>query len=157
MIRSSPFHVVTKARTASRAALRAADSLAVIALVRASENESAARSAAREAVLAFVTMWNKDELIKRADDEWKTKEYREKLDKLFKFYRRLGTFKSLGEANGKVEARFFAGEKDNGIISNYSFPATFSAGTATIDIRSHKESSGWKIIGIYIRSEALIR
>lgn len=132
-------------------------SLAAIALIRAQESETAARSAAREAVLAFVTTWNEDELIKRADDEWKTKEYREKLDKLFTFYRRLGTFKSLGEANGKVEARYFAGEKDNGIVSNYSFPATFSAGTATIDIRSHKEPSGWKIIGINIRSEAFVR
>lgn len=132
--------------------------LITIFVVRAHDEEAEAQKATREAVLSFVTNWNEDELIKRADDNFKTAEMHAKLDKIFALCRRrLGTFKSLGKGTGTVNLNYFVEGKKNGYLANYTFPATFSSGPATIEIQSHKEPAGWKILYFNIKSEALMQ
>ena len=128
-----------------------------ILIVRGLDERAGAEKASREAVLAIVTTWNEDELIKRGVNDFKTKETREKLDQVFAFYQRLGTFKSLGDGSGNVDTNYGVAGKLDGYTAHYSFPATFSADTATIEIESHKESSGWKILTFNVKSEAFIR
>ena len=127
-----------------------------IGILRAHDEQAEAEKASREAILSFVTTWNEEELIKRAEDDLKTEEMRAKLTKLFAVCRqRVGTFKSLGKGTGTVNWNYFVAGQNNGYTANYSFPATFSSGPATIEIRSHKGPAGWKIVFFTIRSDAL--
>lgn len=128
-----------------------------IMLVRGHNEEPGAEKASREAILAIVTTWNENALIERGVNDFKTAQYRPQIDDLFASYRRLGTLKSLGAAKGNVDTNYGVVGKLDGYTAHYSFPATFSADTATIEIDSHKEPSGWKIIRFNIKSKAFAR
>jgi hypothetical protein len=132
-------------------------SLAVFAWLQFKEAEPQARKAARDAIVATVTTWNEDALLARSTDELRSPAKRPEVDKIFAIYRRLGTFKSLGEPTSNIKFKSFAGNEFRGSTAEYSFPATFSAGSATIRVRMRKLAAGWRIFNFRIDSDALVR
>jgi hypothetical protein len=131
--------------------------LVAMFMMHAPAVEADAKQAAREAVLAVVTTWNPDDLLKRGSRELDSAQNRAKIGRLFSLYRRLGTLKNLGDPQGTSEMKFLLGAKHNGVTARYSFKATFSAGDATVTIRTRKETSGWKITAFRIDSDAFLQ
>lgn len=128
-----------------------------IFMTRGPAVEAESQKAAREAVVAIVTNWDQQELLRRSSDELKSVLPPDKVGRIFATYRRLGKLQSLGAPQGKAEVKFLAGSK-NGVNTRYSFPATFSAGKATITIRMRKtEAAGWKMFGFTINSDAFLQ
>ena len=110
----------------------------------------------QDAVPKIVTNWNSQELVDRATTELLAGEPRDKIDRLFVKFQRLGTFKHLDKPEGIVEGWTYTGMGGTVTRGNYTAKAEFEKGNATIKIQLRRVGDTWKISGFHINSDALL-
>lgn len=132
-------------------------SAVVIAATRAWTQSNASREAARRVVLGVVSEWNAPALEANASDEFKKVLTPATLDGVFTMFRKLGKFRSLGEPTGGAKVALGVGAFRSGVTAEYSFPATFANGEATIRIALVYEASSWRVNGFFVNSDVLVR
>jgi hypothetical protein len=110
----------------------------------------------QDAVPKIVTNWNSQELVDRATPELLAAgESRDKLDRLFIMFQRLGSFKHLDKPEGTVVSSAYTG---TGTVTtgNYKALGEFEKGKARIEIQLQRVGNTWKINGFHIFSDALL-
>lgn len=110
----------------------------------------------QEAVPKIVTNWNSQELVDRATPELLAAGgSRDKIDRLFEMFQRLGSFKHLDKPKGIVTSSAYTGT-GTVTLGNYKAQAEFEKGMARIEIQLRRVNDAWKINGFHIFSDALL-
>ncbi len=111
----------------------------------------------QNAVPKIVTNWNIQELVNRASPQLNsTVAARGGYDRIFEMFQRLGSFKQLGTPKGMVGTSTFTGE-GTATVGNYTVPAEFEKGHATIQIQLLRVNDTWQINGFYIHSDVFLQ
>ena len=129
----------------------------VIAATRAWTQSNASREAARRVVLGVVSEWNAPALEANASDEFKKVFTPATRDQVFTLFRKLGNLRSLGEPTGGAKVALGVGAFRSGVTAEYSFPATFVNGEATIRIALVYEKNSWRVNGFFVNSDVLVK
>jgi hypothetical protein len=105
---------------------------------------------------AVVDGWNPQNLIDRASPELLSSvKSREAWDRLFAFFRQLGSLKHLDPAKGAVISGAYSGQGMY-TIGNYTVQAVFEKGSAVISVQLLRVGTTWKINGFHINSDAFL-
>lgn len=105
---------------------------------------------------AVVNGWNPQNLIDRASPELLSSvKSREEWDRLFAFFRQLGSLKHLDPAKGAVYSGAYSGQGTY-TIGNYTVQAVFEKGSAVISVQLLRAGATWKINGFHINSDAFL-
>jgi len=109
----------------------------------------------QDAVPKIVTNWNSQELVDRATPELLADAgSRDNIDRLFKMFEQLGSFKHLGKPEGTVTSSAHTGSTVT--LGNYKVQAQFENGAATIGIQLRRVGDSWKINGFRITSDVFL-
>lgn len=111
----------------------------------------------KDAVPKIVTNWNIQEMVNRASPQLNsTVASHGGYDRLFEMFHRLGAFKQLGAPKGSVGASAFTGQ-GAATLGNYTVPAEFEKGQATIQIQLRRFNDTWQINGFYVQSDVFLQ
>ena len=109
----------------------------------------------QDAVPKIVTNWNSQELVDRATPElMAAAKSRDKIDRLFVIFQRLGSLKHLDKPKGTVGSSAFTGA-GTVTLGSYTAQAEFEKGEATIEIQLRRVNGAWKTNGFHINSDVL--
>jgi hypothetical protein len=104
----------------------------------------------------IVAQWDPQELIDRGTPELvASAQLSDDPKKFFSMCQKLGSLKHLDTPLGRIYMST-SSTKGSRTIGNYTIPAEFEKGAATITIRLFKVNDTWKIDGFYISSEVLL-
>jgi hypothetical protein len=104
----------------------------------------------------IVENWNSQELINSATPELSSAMSNGgDIDKLFTMFRQLGSLKHLDQAGGGVYI-WATTEHGSSTVGNFTIPAEFEKGPATIQIQVIKTGDTWKINGFRINSKVFL-
>lgn len=131
-------------------------SVVAVLVVRWHGEDEASKSAAQRVVTAVTRDWDPEELRNSASQEFKPVTSDPATKRVFKMFRQLGTMNSLGEPTGGARATAGIGAATSGITAEYSFPAKFAHGDATIRVKLIRESGEWKTTGFFVTSDTFL-
>jgi hypothetical protein len=128
---------------------------AVIFIPGAIKRDHEAMAYIKEAIPKIVTGWKSQELVDRATPELlDAAGSRDKVDRMFDWFRQLGSFKYLDEPEGMVTTSSFTGS-GTVTLGNYKTRAEFEKGPARIEIQLLRVGNTWKINSFKVFSDAL--
>lgn len=109
---------------------------------------------ADKAIPAIVTNWSQKELLDRASPEFKQAVTIDQLDRLFRWFSRLGPLESYEPATGQAGVSVTSKE---GTITGgqYTAKVKFQNGEATVSLRLIKHGDLWQILRFDVNSPAL--
>lgn len=108
-----------------------------------------------ESVPAIVSVWSKDELVKRASPQLRQKASDVQIDQLFNdLSTKLGAFQSYDGAKGQSNMSFTAKEGE-ATTAAYVANATFQNGKAEIQIKLIRDNDSWQILGFHVEMKPL--
>jgi hypothetical protein len=108
-------------------------------------------------VVSTVTRrWDPEDLRKNASEEFKPIASSANMERVFRMFRQLGNMISLGEPAGGSRATAGIGSVRSGVTAEYSFPAKFTNGDATIRVTLIREGGQWKTAGFFINSDVFL-
>ena len=97
---------------------------------------------------------NTETLFEYASDELRNSATTEEFEKVFKWFEKLGQFKSYESSSGQASI-FFTPKNGKQITAKYQAEAEFETGPATVTITAIKKGDKWQLIGFHINSMAL--
>lgn len=98
---------------------------------------------------------NQETLFQFASDEFKNSSSDEEFAKIFKWFEKLGKFKTHQDSSGSSNI-FISPANGKQITGKYTIETAFENGPATVTISTIKKDNGWQIIGFHINSMALM-
>lgn len=105
----------------------------------------------------IVAAWDPSALVGQASPEFLRATPRAKIDTAFSvFSSRLGALERYG---GATRGDYFVNFTLHGpvVTLTYTADATFEKGPATLRIRTARQGAEWKLVEIFVHSEALLR
>lgn len=126
-----------------------------IAAVKGSALDKESKQYADSAIRAIVSQWDSTEIQNRASPEFKRAVNDADLEKLMRFFRRLGRLKTLNEAKGQATMSVTS---QNGKVTSaqYIANADFDTGPAEIILSLIKHGKQWQLMGIKINSKVFL-
>ncbi|HZZ26531.1 MAG TPA: hypothetical protein VFE46_00885 [Pirellulales bacterium] len=104
----------------------------------------------------IVEHWNSQELIDAATPELiSAAKSSDGIERLFTMFRQLGALKHLDKPHGEIIVNTSTNHGSE-TTGNYTIPADFEKGSATIHVQLLRNGGGWKINGFHIDSEAFL-
>jgi hypothetical protein len=112
------------------------------------------RTYADAAIPTIVSKWSEKELLDRASPEFKKAVTIDQLDRMFRWFSRLGQLESCEPAAG--QAGVSVTPKDGKVTGGqYTSKAKFQNGEATVSLRLIKHGDQWQILRFDVSSPAL--
>jgi hypothetical protein len=112
------------------------------------------RAYADKAIPAIVSNWSERELLDRASPEFKQAVTIDQLDRMFRWFSRLGQLESCEPSTGQAGVSVTPKEGKI-IIGQYTAKAKFQNGEAAVSLRSIKHGGQWQILRFDVNSAAL--
>jgi hypothetical protein len=127
-----------------------------IAAVKGSALDKQTKAYVDSTVPLIVSNWDEQALLSRASPEFTQAVDKEKLDKLYFMFRKLGKFRNYEDSKGQS---YMSMTTENGkfVTAVYVCKATFDAGPADIKVTLIKHGEKWEIAGFRLDSEVFLQ
>lgn len=130
--------------------------IVVLLLVRARGEGDASKRAALRIASSVARNWNEAELRNSASEAFESIASSPDMERAFRMFRQLGPMASLGEPVGRATAVAGIGAAQSAITAEYSIPAKFANGDATIRITLVRERGQWRTTGFFVISDTFL-